>query len=322
MRVMNLTTTRHPMRGVLMVLLAAMCWGTTGTAQSFAPPTLPATWVGALRLLVSALFFAAVLAALRQGPALRRLPPAPLLLAGLSMAAYNLAFFAGVRATGVAVGTAVALGSGPIWAGLIQALGGQRPPLRWWLGTVLAVAGGVLMVGAGGSGAQPFSVGGLLLCLTAGLSYAVYAGANQRLVAASSPAAATCGSFSLAAVLALPAAWAVAGPVRLTAQDLAIAAYLGVVATGLAYLLFSHALRHIGAATGVTLALAEPVTAFVLAVLVVGERPGWAAAAGGLLVLAGLLVVVWAELRASPASAPPVAAAPPAPPTPETRRVG
>jgi DME family drug/metabolite transporter len=51
------------------------------------------------------------------------------------MAAYNLAFFAGVRATGVAVGTAVALGSGPIWAGLLQALGGQRPPLRWWVGT-------------------------------------------------------------------------------------------------------------------------------------------------------------------------------------------
>jgi DME family drug/metabolite transporter len=75
-----------------------------------------------------------------------------------------------------------------------------------------------------------------------------------------------------------------------------------VVATGVAYLLFSHALRHVSAATGVTLALAEPVTAFVLAVLVVGERPGWVAAVGGgLLVLAGLLVVVFAELRSRPA---------------------
>jgi DME family drug/metabolite transporter len=51
----------------------------------------------------------------------------------------------------------------------------------------------------------------------------------------------------------------------------------------------------------VTLALAEPVTAFVLAVLVVGERPGAAAVGGGLLVLAGLGVVVWAELRSRPA---------------------
>lgn len=286
----------NPMRGVLMVLLAALCWGTTGTAQSFAPPDLPAYWVGALRLAVSALFFAAVLVLLRQTGSLRALPWRRVAWAGASMAAYNLAFFAGVRATGVAVGTAVALGSGPIWAGLLQALGGQRPPLRWWLGTALAVTGGAVMVGSGGA-SQAVSAAGLLLCLLAGLSYAVYALVNKRLVADAGPAAATSAVFTLAALIALPAALLIAGPVSLSARDLAIAAYLGVVATGVAYLLFSHALRHISAATGVTLALAEPVTAFVLAVLVVGERPGWVAAGGGLLVLGGLLVVVFAELR-------------------------
>ena len=292
---------RHPLRGVLMVLAAALCWGTTGTAQSFAPPTLPATWVGALRLLVSALFFAAVVLATRSGAGWRRLPPGPVLMAGLAMAAYNLAFFAGVRATGVAVGTAVALGSGPIWAGLLQALRGQRPPLRWWAGTVLAVAGGVLMVGGGGTGAQPLSAAGVGLCLLAGLSYALYALVNARLVASAAPSLVTLAVFGLAAAVALPAAALMAGPVALTARDLAIAAWLGVVATGVAYLLFSHALRHVSGATGVTLALAEPVTAFVLAVLVVGERPGAAAVGGGLLVLAGLGVVVWAELRSRPA---------------------
>lgn len=291
--------TSAPLRGVTMVLLAAMCWGTTGTAQSLAPPTLSAYWLGALRLAVSALFFAAVLLLLRRGVAGQRLPLRPVVLAGVGMAAYNLAFFAGVRATGVAVGTAVALGSGPIWGGLLQALGGQRPPLRWWAGTALAVAGGVLMVGGGSSVAQPLSAWGLGLCLLAGLSYAVYALVNKQLVAAADPAWVTFVVFSLAALIALPAAWFIAGPVALAARDLAIAAYLGVVATGVAYLLFSHALRHISAATGVTLALAEPVTAFVLAVVVVGERPGWAAAGGGLLVLAGLLLVVFAEMRAS-----------------------
>lgn len=292
---------RHPLRGVLMVLAAVLCWGTTGTAQSFAPPTLPATWVGALRLLVSALFFAAVVLATRSGAGWRRLPPGPVLMAGLAMAAYNLAFFAGVRATGVAVGTAVALGSGPIWAGLLQALRGQRPPLRWWAGTVLAVAGGVLMVGGGGTGAQPLSAAGVGLCLLAGLSYALYALVNARLVASAAPSLVTLAVFGLAAAVAMPAAALMAGPVALTARDLAIAAWLGVVATGVAYLLFSHALRHVSGATGVTLALAEPVTAFVLAVLVVGERPGAAAVGGGLLVLAGLGVVVWAELRSRPA---------------------
>jgi drug/metabolite transporter, DME family len=290
--------TNAPMRGVLMVLLAAVCWGTTGTAQSFAPPTLSAYWVGALRLLASAVFFAAVLAFTRSGGGWRQLPWGGVAVAGLGMATYNLAFFAGVRATGVAVGTAVALGSGPIWAGLLQALGGQRPPARWWAGTALAVTGGVLMVGGGErDAAQPVTALGLGLCLLAGLSYAVYALVNKRLVTAAAPSRVTCAVFTLAALVALPLAAVIAGPLVLTGRDLLIAAYLGVVATGLAYLLFSHALRHISAATGVTLALAEPVTAFVLAVVVVGERPGWVAAGGGLLVLTGLLVVVFAELR-------------------------
>ncbi len=40
----------HPLRGSLMVLAAALLWGTTGTAQSLAPPHLSAYWIGALRL--------------------------------------------------------------------------------------------------------------------------------------------------------------------------------------------------------------------------------------------------------------------------------
>ena len=286
-----------PLRGVLMVLLAAVCWGTTGTAQSFGSGATSAYWVGALRLLASGAFFALLLGATRGAAGLLTLPPAPVLLAGLGMAAYNLAFFAGVKATGVAVGTAVALGSGPIWAGLLQALGGQRPPGRWWAGTALAVAGGIVMVGGSGPGAQPVSALGIGLCLLAGLSYAGYALVNARLVAVAAPAPVTTAVFGVATLIALPAALAIAGPPTLTARDGLVVLWLGVMATGVAYLLFSHALRHVSAATGVTLALAEPVTAFVLAVAVVGERPGWLAAGGGLLVLAGLLIVVIAELR-------------------------
>jgi DME family drug/metabolite transporter len=254
--------------------------------------------VGALRLLVSALFFGLLLATTGGGAALARLPRAPVLLAGLGMAAYNLAFFAGVKTTGVAVGTAVALGSGPIWAGLLQALGGQRPPARWWLGTALAVAGGIVMVAAGSPpGGQPLSALGIALCLLAGLSYAGYALVNARLVAAAAPAPVTAAVFGVATLIALPAAAGMAGLPQLAPRDALVVLWLGLVATGVAYLLFSHALRHIAAATAVTLALAEPVTAFVLAVAVVGERPGWLAAGGGLLVLAGLLIVVVAELR-------------------------
>lgn len=286
------------MRGVTMVLLAAMLWGTTGTAQSYAPAGLSAYWVGALRLAVSALFFAGFLA---LAPRERRagwggLPWLGIVAGGVCMAAYNLAFFAGIRATGVGVGTAVTIGSGPVWAGLLQALlTRQAPPPAWWAGTALAVAGAVSMVLGNGAPVQA-SAAGITLCLLSGLSYAVYALVNKRLVAAAPASQVTLLVFAAAAALALPGAALLAGTPALGGAELAVVVYLGVAATGIAYLLFSHALRHISGATGVTLALGEPVTAFVLAIAVVGERPAASAYAGLLLVLAGLGAVVWAEL--------------------------
>lgn len=72
-------------------------------------------------------------------------------------------------------------------------------------------------------------------------------------------------------------------------------AYVGVVTAGVSYLLFTHALRHISAGTAVTLALGEPVVAFALAVILVGEHPSAAGFFGLLLVVAGVVAVVRSE---------------------------
>ncbi|WP_409520566.1 DMT family transporter [Melaminivora sp.] len=284
-----------------MVLLAAMLWGTTGTAQSLAPAALSPYWVGALRLAVASAFFAVLAApALRAGGA-RQLPWRPALLAAACVAAYNLSFFAGVKASGVALGTALAIGSGPLWAGLLQSVVQRRLPAPlWWLGTGLGVAGGAAMALSGGQGTPGAPPAGIALCLLAGLSYAGYALVNQRLVARSGAALANLAAFGGAALLSLPVAAALGGPAAAGAGTWVVVGYLGLVATGLAYLLFSTALRHLSGATAVTLALAEPVTAFVLAIVVVGEQPAALAFAGLGGVLAGLGIVIAAELRAAP----------------------
>ena len=290
----------HSIRSIAMVLLAAMLWGTTGTAQSLAPAALSPYWVGALRLGFASAFFA-VLAwpALRRGQA-RGLRWGPVLLAGVCVAAYNLSFFAGVKASGVALGTAIAIGSGPIWAGLLQtALLRRLPAPVWWLGTLLGVAGGAAMALDGGSATRA-PLAGIALCLLAGLAYAGYALVNKRLVAQAGAATVNLAVFGAAGLLSLPVAAALGGPLAPSAAAWGVVLYLGLVATGLAYLLFSTALRHISGATGVTLALAEPVTAFALAILVVGETPSALAFWGLGGVLAGLLLVIWAELRAKP----------------------
>lgn len=293
----------RPLFGVVCVAGAAVLWGTTGTSQALAGGSLPSLWFGALRLVFAALFF--VFFAAASGGLARRawqgLPPGAALGAGLCMAAYNLSFFAGVKLTGVGIGTAIALGSGPIWAGLLQAVFQRQPPTpAWWAGTAVAIAGGVLL--SVGAGVQAMSVPGVALCLASGLSYAVYTLLNKRMLGHAPASVITLAAFAVAALVALPSAALQAGWPGLSARDLIAVAYTGIVTAGVGYLLFSFALHHVRPATAVTLALTEPVVAFVLAVLLLGEPASIAGVGGLALVVAGVLGVVRNELAAPRAS--------------------
>ena len=68
--------------------------------------------------------------------------------------------------------------------------------------------------------------------------------------------------------------------------------HLGVLATGLAYWLFARGLESTPVSSALTLTLAEPMTAAVLGVVVVGERLSGTAWCGLLLIFSGLLVLV------------------------------
>ena len=287
-----------------LVLLAAMLWGTTGTAQHFAPGDLSAYWVGSLRMLMAALFFVALSPCVRPRAGAARPPQrnrqrmTRILFCGLCMAVYNLSFFAGVRACGVALGTALAIGSGPIWAGFMQAAVQKRwPGALWWLGTCIGVGGGIVMALASTDAAGRLPWHGMALCLLAGMSYAAYALANQDLVREGPVARTNAWVFGCAALMSLPPAALLGGPLHTSFSGWAVVIYLGVVATGVAYLLFSMGLRRISVATGVALSKAEPITAFALSLAVVGERPAWWAVPGLAAVIAGLWLVVRAEMR-------------------------
>ena len=214
----------------------------------------------------------------------------------MGIGGYSIFFYEGVTLTGVAVGTAVAIGSGPIWAGLMQALV-LRAPLSalWWAGTLVSVAGGAAMVMARGGATLSWS--GLALCLLAGLSYAGYALINKRLVTHMSPRVVNFYVFTGAACMAVPIALVQSGLPQWSLAAVLVVVYLGVVVSGLAHMLFSIGLRSISGPTGVTLSLIEPVAAFVLAVWVVGERQPLQSWLGLLAVLAGLMLVIGAEMR-------------------------
>ncbi len=300
--------------GIAFVSVAAVLWGTTGTAQSLGAGGLSPFWVGAAQLAVSSLFLGALLAVshwrlrgragqgvapvqpLLPNPVHLGLRPVWFVLAFMGIGGYSVFFYEGVTLTGVAVGAAVAIGSGPIWAGLMQALV-LRAPLSalWWAGTLVSVAGGAAMVMARGGATLSWS--GLALCLLAGLSYAGYALINKRLVTHMSPRVVNFYVFTGAACMAVPIALVQSGLPQWSLAAVLVVVYLGVVVSGLAHMLFSIGLRSISGPTGVTLSLIEPVAAFVLAVWVVGERQPLQSWLGLLAVLAGLMLVIGAEMR-------------------------
>ncbi len=123
-------TKREP-AGSLLVLAAAVLWGTTGTALALAPAGTDPVSVGAVRIAVGGAALVAF-AAWRGGILpLGRWPLTATAAAAAGVAAYQPFFFAGVSRTGVAVGTVVAIGSAPVMTGIVGFLfRGERPSPR------------------------------------------------------------------------------------------------------------------------------------------------------------------------------------------------
>ena len=103
-------------------------------------------------------------------------------------------------------------------------------------------------------------------------------------------------------LIALLAAWIFSQTPEIVFQDILIVFYLGVVVTGFAYLLYGTALKTTRVSTCVALGLLEPVTAFVLAIVVVGENVNPWATVGLLAILAGLALVLRSEQKQNTAS--------------------
>lgn len=291
---------------VAAVLAAAAAWGSTGTAAHFAPAGASPATIGAARIaLGGALLLAAGVRTASGRREVARLlaggdrpwrARAAIALAAAAVAGYQVSFFTAVRATGVAVGTVIAIGSAPVLTGLLSRLAGG-PPLgrRWAAATAAAVAGCVVLVTGGrAAGVRP---DGVLLALSAGLCYAVYAVTAARLIARGSPETAVMGLlFGGAAVLLAPVLAVGPDGWLVTARGLAVVGYLGVITTAVAYLLYGRGLRTIAAPVAVTLGLAEPAVAALLGLVVLGERISGAAVAG--LILVGLALVGLAAGRA------------------------
>jgi drug/metabolite transporter, DME family len=287
-------TTAPARRGFVLVVLGSLVWGTSGVSGDIVAGRtdlgpLDIAWhrvtIAAVVLLAVHLLTrrrrAATAVPLTRGTAVR------LVLCGVAMAAYQLAYFAAVATAGVSIATLVALGTAPLLIAVGAALLGHgRPDVATVVALVVALVGLVLLVGvSAGVDTGTTVLVGALVALVSAAGYAVITLAGGG-VPAGVPVTLT--SFAGAAVLLTPVALALG--LRLTGDPVALGVllYLGAVPSALAYTLFFTGLRTVPGAVAAIVTLLEPLTATALATAFLGERLAPAALVGGLLVLAAV----------------------------------
>ncbi len=290
--------------GAWALVLASLLWGTTGTAASFLPANVSPLAVGASTMtLGGALLFATSArsswAVLRDATSRRWVA-----IGALGVVVYPLAFYASMDLAGVAIGNVVSLGSGPVFAALLERVFEKRRLSALWLGCTGGALVGILLLALGGHGAAGSGgavVPGILLGLLAGLAYALYTWASSRAIQSGQPSRGVMGSmFGLGAVVLLPVLLVFGGPLLQSTLTIGVAAYLAIGPMFLAYVLFGIGLRTLRSSTATTITLLEPVVATILAVAVVGERLdplGWV----GLVVILLAITVLASARRPSTA---------------------
>lgn len=275
--------------GVTSVLLAALLFSTSGTAQTIAAVGSTPLGVGAARLFIGTSVLVLVLPAFKQrrGDVLRlwRLPAT--LIAGACIGVYQWAFFAGVAGAGVALGTLLIIGSAPVLAGVISWIVLRRPPTRTWIiTTVIGVVGLVLLSSAGITSGTP---GGVTASLTAGLAIAIYTVAVKTVLDRGvHPAALLASTCAFGAVFLVPLLGTQPWGWLAQPRGVALAIYLGIATLAMANTLQLRGIGVLGPAPVNTLMLAEPVLATIWGVALLGESVTVVGVVGLVLVMLSL----------------------------------
>jgi DME family drug/metabolite transporter len=280
--------------GLVQVCLAGVLWGTGGLAVQVVRHAAPLSVVtiSAWRMVVAAAVLIGALALTRQlraASGLLRSRPGHVVTVGVCTAAYQALYFGSVVAVGVTVATVVSLGFAPVLVTVVESVRERARPSAAELVVLALALGGLVLVSASAdaSAGGDHPVLGVLAALGSGAAYALTTLVGRSLARSARPLALTAASTTIGAVALLPGL-ALTGTGGGDLADPVVATtlvYMGVMTMALAYGLLYAGLRTTPGSAAVVATLLEPVTAAVLAALLLGERLGPVGLAGVALIL-------------------------------------
>ena len=275
--------------GSLIVAGSALSWGVIGVIVRKLP--MPALTIVGFRVLLSAVSVAIILVALQRWDLLRP-PPWPVLALGALLAVHWGLYFAAIKQTSVASAVLITYAGPIVIAMLAPLLIGERVPPVSIAALAVSAAGIALISLSGGSGAAAVRPAGVVLAVGAAISMAVLVVLLKRFSAQVDPMRVVVYLDGTATALLWPAL--VFPDYRLSGASVVYLALLGVVLTGLTGILYVLALRWVPATTVGVLSYLEPVSAAILAALLLGQRLTAAVLAGGAAIVAAGVAVVLA----------------------------
>ena len=273
--------------GIGSTALGTSLIGTIGTAAELGPDSMNPVATGAWRGLIGACGLLALSTLRGQAPWRYRLPVRWVALGAVGVATSQLLFFEAMARTGVAVGTLVAIGIGPLAAGLIDWMAYRQVPDRRWLaGMLVALAGVALLSG----GAAEVVWSGVALAVVAGCGIPCQGFAAQQLMRDRPLITTMATVLAAGSVLMLPVTMSSVDTTFDSTASTATVLYLGLVTVMLAHSLWGAGLKRLSLSVAVVVGLLEPAVAATLAMTVLSEPVTVALIVGIGLVIAGVAV--------------------------------
>jgi|SRR5205085_7221860 len=182
----------------------------------------------------------------------------------------------------------------PLFAALLAAFFlGQRLRRGQSLGLLFGFVGVGVAAGLGASDLSGASVAGEAAAVGAGASYAIAIVYAKRHLGGLSPLVAAAGQLAMATVLALPVAVLTTAHegVDLNARRVLAVCLLGVLGTGLAYVLFYRVIAELGPTMASAVTYLAPVMAVTVGLLFLHEPFHLRLLAGGALIIGGIVLL-------------------------------